>query len=290
MSLSSADASASPEKHGLLQRFRTVREARIGLTLTLVIGFIILFGPLMAPFTPTDINLGPANSGPGMTHLLGTDHLGRDVLSRLLWGGQTIVVLPLLGVSCAYAVALLIATVAAYKGGLTDVVVSRVFEIMMTLPGLIVTLLLVATFGPGTKVLLAAIAISSLPGAARVVRAAVLSQIGMDYISAAQARGETTLSIALREIAPNILGTVVADFTLRMTWAILGLSTLSFLGLGVQPPTPDWGLMIQEARSSLQSAPLACLAPAAAIALLSVGLSLTGDAIAHIFSGETGGH
>ena len=274
----------------LMQRLWAVREARIGLMLTFVIGFFILFGPLMAPFSPTDINLGPANSAPGLSHLLGTDHLGRDVLSRLLWGGQTIVVLPLLGVSAAYAVALPIAMVAAYKGGLSDVLVSRAFEIMMTLPGLIVTLLLVATFGPATKVLLAAIALASLPGAARVMRAAVLSQIGMDYISAAQARGETTLSIVLREIAPNILGTVSADFTLRMTWAILGLSTLSFLGLGVQPPTPDWGLMIQEARNSLQSAPLACLAPATAIALLSVGLSLTGDAIAHIFVGETGGH
>jgi peptide/nickel transport system permease protein len=240
---------------------------------------LIAFGALFAPYSPTEIRLAPANSAPSLKHWLGADHLGRDVLSRFLWGGRTIISIPVIAVTLSYATAGLLSLVASYKGGLLDVVVARIFEFLMSLPSLLKILMLVAAFGPSTPVLIMAISISNMPGLSRVVRGAVLSQAGVDYVQAAQARGESAVSVVIREILPNIVGPITADFTLRITWGIIALSTLSFLGLGVQPPQPDWGLMIQEGRTSLQQAPLVAIVPALGIACLSVGFNLAADAI-----------
>lgn len=261
-------------------------EAKLGLALVCAVLLVILVGPFVAQYGPTTMNVAAPNSGPTAQNLLGADHLGRDVLSRLLLGGKNIIIIPLLSVTFAYVAAALLAIISTYKGGIADLLFGRAVEILQTLPGIFVTLLMVATFGPSTPVLVFAIAIASFPGAARVVRGAVLGQMGLDYISAAEARGENVVTIAIREIFPNIVETILADFTLRVTWAILGLSTLSFLGLGAQPPHPDWGLMIQEGRAFLQTAPLVVLAPAAALASLSIGLCLIGDALSRLQSGQ----
>lgn len=263
-------------------------EAKLGLGLVFAVLLIILVGPLVAPYPATAVNVTTANSGPTAGHLLGGDHLGRDVLSRFLLGGKNIIIIPFLSVTFAYVAAALVAIISTYKGGIADVIFGRAIEILQTLPGIFVTLLMVATFGPSTTVLVFAIAIASFPGAARIVRGAVLSQLGLDYIYAAEARGENVVTIAIREIFPNIVDTILADFTLRITWAILGLSTLSFLGLGAQPPHPDWGLMVQEGRGFLQSAPLVLIAPAVALASLSIGLCLIGDALSRLQSGQIG--
>jgi peptide/nickel transport system permease protein len=260
------------------------RDGRAGFFLIAIMLTLIIVGPLLAPYSPTDIRLAPANSAPSWQHWLGTDHLGRDVLSRFLWGGQSIISIPVLAVTITYLTGGLLSLVASYKGGLLDVVVARMFEFLMSLPSLLKILMLVAAFGPSTPVLIMAIAISNMPGSSRVVRGAVLSQSGVDYVQAAQARGESTFSIVVREILPNIVGPITADFTLRITWGIIALSTLSFLGLGVQPPQPDWGLMIQESRTSLQQAPLVAIVPAIGIACLSVGFNLAADAIVKQFS------
>lgn len=268
------------------------RDGRAGFVLIAIMLALITIGPFLAPYAPTDIRLGPANSAPSWMHWLGTDHLGRDVLSRFLWGGQSIITIPVVAVTITYLTAGLLSLVASYKGGLFDVVVARVFEFLMSLPSLLKILMLIAAFGPSTPVLIIAIAISNMPGSSRVVRGAVLSQAGVDYVQAAQARGESAMSVVIREILPNIVGPITADFTLRITWGIIALSTLSFLGLGVQPPQPDWGLMIQESRTSLQQAPLVAIVPAIGIACLSVGFNLAADAIIKQFNdGKVeGGH
>jgi peptide/nickel transport system permease protein len=268
------------------------RDGRFGFILIGIMLALIVFGALFAPYSPTDIRLAPANSPPSVKHWLGTDHLGRDALSRFLWGGRTILTIPVLAVTISYATAGLLSLVASYKGGMLDVVVARIFEFLMSLPSLLKILMLVAAFGPSTPVLIMAISISNMPGLSRVVRGAVISQAGVDYVQAAQARGESALSVVIREILPNIVGPITADFTLRITWGIIALSTLSFLGLGVQPPTPDWGLMIQESRTSLQQAPLVAIVPAMGIACLSVGFNLAADAIIkHFGDGKVeGGH
>lgn len=255
------------------------RDGRAGFVLIAIMLALIAAGPLLAPYAPTEIRLAPANSAPSWQHWLGTDHLGRDVLSRFLWGGQNIIAIPVVAVTITYLTAGLLSLVASYKGGLFDVVVARMFEFLMSLPSLLKILMLVAAFGPSTPILVIAIAISNMPGSSRVVRGAVLSQAGVDYVQAAQARGESAMSVVIREILPNIVGPIAADFTLRITWGIIALSTLSFLGLGVQPPQPDWGLMIQEGRTSLQQAPLVAIVPAIGIVCLSVGFNLAADAI-----------
>lgn len=255
------------------------RDGRAGFVLIAIMLTLIATGPLLAPYAPTEIRLAPANSAPSWRHWLGTDHLGRDVLSRFLCGGQNIITIPVVAVTLTYLTAGLLSLVASYKGGLFDVAVARIFEFLMSLPSLLKILMLVAAFGPSTPILVIAIAISNMPGSSRVVRGAVLSQAGVDYVQAAQARGESAMSVVIREILPNIVGPIAADFTLRITWGIIALSTLSFLGLGVQPPQPDWGLMIQEGRTSLQQAPLVAIVPAIGIACLSVGFNLAADAI-----------
>ena len=266
------------------------RDGRFGFLLIVGILTVIVVGPFLAPYSPTEVRLAPANQGPSPKHWLGADHLGRDVLSRFLWGGQSIISIPIIAIMITYATAGLLSLVASYKGGLFDLVVARIFEFLMSLPSLLKILLLVAAFGPSTPVLIIAISISNMPGSSRVVRGAVLSQAGVDYVQAAQARGESALSVVLFEILPNILGPIAADFTLRITWGIISLSTLSFLGLGVQPPQPDWGLMIQEGRSSLQLAPLVAIVPACGIACLSVGFNLAADAIIrHVSDGHVEG-
>lgn len=268
------------------------QDGRAGFLLIAIMLTLIVIGPLVAPYSPTDIRLAPANSAPSWLHWLGTDHLGRDVLSRFLWGGQSIITIPVIAVTITYLTGGLLSLIASYKGGLFDVVVARIFEFLMSLPSLLKILMLVAAFGPSTPVLIMAIAISNMPGSSRVVRGAVLSQSGVDYVQAAQARGESTISVVIREILPNIIGPITADFTLRITWGIIALSTLSFLGLGVQPPQPDWGLMIQESRTSLQQAPLVAIVPAIGIACLSVGFNLAADAIIKQFNDGKyeGGH
>lgn len=255
------------------------RDGRFGFILIGSLLTLIIIGPYLAPYAPTEVRLAPANQGPSTRHWLGTDHLGRDVLSRFLWGGRSIITIPIIAIMITYATAGLLSLVASYKGGWFDLVVARIFEFLMSLPSLLKILLLVAAFGPTTPILIMAIAISNMPGSSRVVRGAVLSQADVDYVQAARARGESALSIVLFEILPNIVGPIAADFTLRITWGIISLSTLSFLGLGVQPPTPDWGLMIQEGRTSLQQAPLVAIVPAFGIACLSVGFNLAADAI-----------
>lgn len=289
MSVISLEETRHTKRRPAWQDVLTSRDGRTGFALITCTLLVIVFGPLVAPHAPTQI-LGAANSPPSFEHLLGTDHLGRDVFSRFLWGGRSIIAIPIVAVVLTYLTAGLISLIASYKGGWLDLVAARVFEFLMSLPSLLKILMLVAAFGPSTPVLIAAIAISNMPGSSRVVRGAVLSQAGVDYVQAAQARGESAFSVVIREILPNIVGPVAADFTLRITWGIIALSTLSFLGLGVQPPQPDWGLMIQEGRSSLRVAPLVAIVPAIGIACLSVGFNLAADAmVRHVSGDQVGG-
>lgn len=263
----------------LMTSLMTSAQGRYGLLLVSSVLALIICGPYFAPFDPTAVNLAPARAPISALHWLGTDGLGRDVFSRLLCGGQSIVVLPLVSVSIGYVLATSLTVYAAYKGGAIDSFVTRVFEILMAFPMLLKTLLFVAAFGAHTWVLVTSLIISTMPGANRVVRGVVLDEISRDYVWAAKTRGESLTYIIFSELIPNILGPIAADYSLRITWAIIALSTLSFLGLGVQPPTPDWGLMIQEARASLQENPWAAFVPALAIGALSLGFSFLADAI-----------
>ncbi len=254
-------------------------EGRLGVVLGVVILAIILFGRFFAPYGPTEIGVGVTTSGPSSSHLLGTDGLGRDVLSRFLYGGTGIFVVPFLAVLLAYLVGGTIGLVAGYSRGVYDAVITRAFDLLLTFPPFLLILVLIAGLGTSRLILIGTVAFIFVPRVAMIVRAATLGVVASDYVAAAEARGERRRYVVAREILPNIAEPVIVDFSLRLTYAIVFVSSLNFLGLGVQPPHPDWGVMVAEGRAILTVAPLAALAPAAAIAALSVSFNLIADAM-----------
>jgi peptide/nickel transport system permease protein len=254
-------------------------EGRIGLGLAVVMLFIIAFGRFFAPYDPTEIGVGVPTSGASADHWFGTDHLGRDVFSRFLWGGDTIVLVPLAAVILAFVVGGGFGMLGAYAGGRTDGVITRTFDLLLTLPPLLLVLVIIAGLGKSSVVLVLTVALVFLPRVGRIVRGATQAVVTQDYVAAAQARGEHTHSILAREVLPNIAAPAIADFALRITYGVIFVATLNFLGLGAQPPDPDWGLMVADGRAYLSVAPLATLGPATGIALLSIAFNLVADAL-----------
>jgi peptide/nickel transport system permease protein len=239
---------------------------------------VILIGPFVAPYSDTAI-VGNILEGPSHAHLFGTDYLGRDVLSRFLNGGLSILLLPILAVGVAFSIGITVGLLAGIKGGITDLVITRVAEVAMSVPPLLMVLVLVFTFGHSDAVLVLATGIFFAPRSIRIIRGAAHAVSTQDYVTAARARGEGDLAIVFREILPNVTGPLLAELALRLTFAIIFISTLSFLGLGVQPPSPDWGLMISDNRVYFLQAVWPVLVPSIGIAALTIGINLIADEI-----------
>ena len=247
----------------------------------------LVFGRFSTPYPPDAIGVGGSAVGPSADHLLGTDSLGRDTFSRLLVGGTTIILIPLAAVGLAWIVGGTLGMFAAYKGGAIDAVISRAFDVLLALPALLFVLVAIAALGTSSTVLVLTIMLVYIPRMGRIARGATQGVIGLEYVAAAQARGERTAAIVFREVLPNVLAPTTADFALRITYGVIFVATLNFLGLGVQPPKADWGTMVAEGRGFIELNPLATLAPAAMIATLSVGLNLIADAFTeHITRGQ----
>jgi peptide/nickel transport system permease protein len=257
-------------------------EGRAGLAIAGLILGVVVFGRFLAPYSPTEIAVGPSVAGPSRDHLLGTDELGRDVFSRVLTGGDSIIIVPLLAAFLSLVVGGGLGMVGGYFGGRSDAVVTRLFDFMLILPALLLVLMLIAAFGSSTQVLVLTIGLVFVPRIGRIVRGATQAVVANEYIASAQARGEGAVSILVREVLPNITGPTIADFALRVTYGVIFVSTLSFLGLGTQPPAPDWGSMIAESRSFIVVNPWATLAPVVCIAALSIAFNL----IADVFTGH----
>jgi peptide/nickel transport system permease protein len=254
-------------------------EGKIGLVLGAIMLALIAFGRFVAPYSPDELGVGLQTTGPSADHLLGTDNLGRDVFSRFLAGGETILLVPLAAVALAFIVGAGLGMLGAYARGATDAVITRTFDLLLTLPPLLLVLVIIAGLGTSSIVLILTVALVFLPRMGRVVRGATQAVVTNDYVAAAQARGERTHAILVREVLPNIAAPAIADFALRITYAIIFVATLNFLGLGAQPPTPDWGLMVAESRNFLSVQPWATLGPAAGIAALSISFNLIADSL-----------
>ncbi len=252
--------------------------ARVGLVLAVIVLAIALLGPL-TPGSPTALS-GAPYSLPSADQPLGTDFLGRSVLTRVLHGGLSVVLLASIATLVGYALGITVGLVAGYSRSALDAVLMRAMDILLAFPPILFLLVLATGAGASPVAVVAGIAVVQMPGVARVIRAATLETSVRGYVEAAVARGESTARILRREILPNIVNTVVADGGPRFTISILLVAGLNFLGLGLRPPTPDWAVMIAENRSGLTINPWSVVAPAVLIAVLTVGVNLVADALA----------
>ena len=260
-------------------RFLQTRSGAVGFGLVTFVVLVAVFGRYFAPHGPS-ASIGVPLGGPSGDALLGTDSLGRDVFSRLLYGGRSVIALAAAATALAYLVGLTVGLVAGYSRSVVDPLVMRTADVMLAFPPLLFLLVLITGAGTGVGVLVIGVAAIQAPGISRIVRTATLEVSVRGYVEAAVARGERGVSVVVREVLPNILAPVLVDSGLRFTYSILIIASVNFLGLGLQPPSPDWALMISENRQYISLNPAAALAPAAMIALLTIGINLTGDAIA----------
>ena len=261
-------------------------EGRIGVVLACLMLGVIAMGGLLAPYSPTQTAVGLAAEGPSAEHVLGTDGLGRDVLSRVLTGGGMILLIAFTGVTLAYLIGGTIGTFGAYRGGMFDLLIIRVFDFLIALPSLLMILVIISALGSATWVLIFTVTFVYVPLAGRTMRGAAQAVVTNDYVAAAQARGERTLAILVREVLPNMAAPVIADYGLRLTYGIVTIATLNFLGLGVQPPAPDWGLMVSESRNIVTLQSFSVLAPMCAIAALAVSFNLIADSVSRHLTHE----
>src|SRR3954469_21615270 len=249
---------------------------------TLIVGMALLaavVGPAITPFDPASQQLALRLAAPSLAHPFGLDELGRDILARVLAGARISFLVGLTVVSVSAAVGTLFGALAGYFGGLMDDVISRVIDILLAFPGLLLAIALVAVLGPSLRNVLVALTIIGWVGYARLVRGQVLRAREFEYVQAARALGAGTPRILWKHVTPTAMPAVVVQATLGMAGAIIGEASLSFLGLGVQPPTPSWGTMLNGGRGHLLDAPHLTIFPGVAIAILVLGFNFLGDGL-----------
>lgn len=251
--------------------------ARIGLAILLINLIIVLIGPLFAPNLPNDIIIDESFAPPGEKLILGSDNLGRDLLSRMLYGSRTTIGLAFIATMIGFIIGMALGFTAAEAGGWVDDTISRIVDIMISFPPMLLALIVIAGLGSSVVVLVCTVGITHASRVARISRAIAMEIAINAFVEVARARGEGLLSILRREIWPNSIRPMTAEFGLRFTYSILFLSGLSFLGLGIQPPAADWGMMVKENLSGLYYGAWAALLPAAAISIITVGINLIVD-------------
>jgi peptide/nickel transport system permease protein len=263
----------------VVRQFRQSRAAVVGLALTLVFLLLALLAPVLAPYDPTAFTLGQQLKPPSATNLLGTDELGRDILSRILYGARITLLITLGAVLVSLVIGTLLGIVAGFLGGWTDTLVMRLMDVLLAMPGFLLAIAIIAALGAGTVNVVIAVGVFSIPSFARVARGSTLSVKQQDYVLAARALGEPAGGIMWRHILPNVTPPLVVQTTLRLATAILTASGLSFLGLGPQPPTPEWGAMLSTGRNMITSSPQLATIPGLAILLVAIGFNLLGDGL-----------
>ncbi len=258
------------------------RASALGTSIVLLFAILALIGPWVVPYEVNQQIPEDARQAPSIEHLFGTDHLGRDVFSRVILGASQVLLLAGSGTIFAVVIGTSLGLLSGYRGGWLDDALMRLFDSLLAIPALLLALLFLGMAGPSRASVFIVIIIVYTPIVARVVRSVVLSVKTKSFIDAARLQGETTLHILFREILPSALPTLTVEASLRFSYAIFLVSSLGFLGLGVQPPNPDWGLMVKEARAFVSQAPWAMYFPSGAIALLVIGVNLTADGLRRV--------
>lgn len=275
-------------KKSLLRRALRAKRTVVGVALSILVLAIAFLGPYVAPHSPTEF-IAPPFSPAGGGAPFGTDNLGRDVLSRFLAGGQTLIILALIATGLGVGLGTLVGVLAAYSRGWLDEVLMRAGDVALAFPQIVLALLFLSISGPQLWLLVLMVGIGHLPQVARVVRGAALSVVERDFVKAAESVGIRRWRIMVGEIVPNISSILAVEFGLRLTYSIGLVAGLSFLGLGLQPPAADWGLMINENRIALTVSPWSVMLPVLAIAVLTVGTNLVTDGLARAAIGADEG-
>lgn len=264
-------------------------KARFGLAILIPVAFVSIFAPEIAPYSPVETHMTSRYAPPGGQYLLGTDHMGRDLLSRVIFGGRTSLLLGFLATLLALLLGVPIGMVAGYKGGTADEVLMRLMDSLMSIPTLLLGILILTVLPPSVWNVIIAVGIVYAPRISRVVRSATLSTRNEEFVLAAKARGESDLYILAREIFPNITAPIIIEGSIRVGFAILIGTSLSFLGLGAQPPYPDWGFMIATAREHIYQTPWFLLWPSVALAGTVLGINMLGDGLRDILDPKVTG-
>ena len=250
--------------------------------ITLVVGHVMLavLSPLVLPHDPIAQSADLMLQMPNLSHPFGTDRLGRDILSRVMLGGREAMLIATLATLVAMVWGTVVGLFLALIGGRTDTYVMRIVDALSSIPGILIVMIFVAALGVGATALIPILGCSYGLSVVYIARAAALDFVARDFVLAAQARGEARATILIREILPNVRDTLAVQGAMQWSWLMLGITSLSFLGLGVAPPTPDWGLMIADARGVMPTAPWVVLCPMAMLSTLIVGVNLATDSFA----------
>lgn len=282
-----------PRRTRLQNAFREILKAPItakfGMLVIVTYGFVAIFAPFLTPYGETEI-VGPEFDVWGDEFILGTDGLGRDMLTRLLFGARNTVGIAFITTMLAFAIGGIMGLLAAIYTGWFDQVASRVVDVLMAIPQLIFALMLLTIFGTSIPILIIVIATLDATRIFRVTRAVSLNVVVLDYFEAARLRGERIFWLCIREILPNITAPLLAEFGLRFCFVFLMIAALSFLGLGIQPPTADWGSMVRENAVLITYGDITPILPAIAIAVLTLGVNFLVDWFLHKSSGLKDGH
>jgi peptide/nickel transport system permease protein len=263
----------------ILRRALSLSRTRIGLAIVSFMVALAVFGPVVAPHTPTEF-VGQPNTGPSSAALFGTDAIGRDVLSRFLHGGLTVLWLSAAATAVGIVAGTVVGLVAAYARNWLDDVLMRGNDVLLSFPQIIFVLLAVSAIGPELWLIVLTVGLTHAPRVARVMRGAGQEVVERDFVKAAEVVGEKRWRIVFSELLPNVTSPLLVELGLRMTYSIGLVAAVSFLGFGLQPPTADWGLMINENRLSITVQPWAVALPVLAIGLLTVGTNLVTDGVA----------
>jgi peptide/nickel transport system permease protein len=262
-----------------VRQFLRHKGAVIGSLLVLAFLFVAFAAPLLAPHDPLAQNLAQRLEAPSAQHVFGTDDFGRDVFSRVIWGSRVSLRLGLAAVAIALVFGGMIGLLAGYYGGWFDLIGMRFMDLMLAFPSILLAIVVVAILGPSLTNAMIAVGVMAVPQYARVVRASVLSVRGLEYVQAARALGAGDARILATAILPNVGGPIIVTASLGLATAVLEAAGLSFLGLGAQPPTPEWGSMLSQGRELVLIAPWVLTAPGIAVFLSVLGFNLVGDAL-----------
>jgi peptide/nickel transport system permease protein len=276
-------APAPSARRGVVARFRRNSRAIIGGAVLVALAAMAAAAPVLSPYAPDVANFEHRLAAPGGAHVFGADHLGRDVLSRTVWASRTSLSIGFLSTAIAVVLGVVVGANAGYFGGWTDVTLMRTTDMVLAFPVFFITVMFLALFGPSIHGLVVVIGATSWPPTARIVRAEFLRMRALDFVSAARSLGASEIRVMARHILPNVIAVIVISVTLRVGVSILAEASLSYLGLGVQPPTPSWGNLVADGREYLRSAWWVSLLPGAFVFISVMAFNLLGDGLRDAF-------